>query len=330
MVVSCIMESFGELCDRIVRAVLSETQTWRAPVPSASVSRLHLPVVVEESPAPAPVCQADLTEHACHRLPGELCLDMCGDSLQGEVPGVTLDVETFDALRSAEGNPLHLCELSLADEPGRRSPAPPGVVSAQPGAVIGTYLAGLAQLEAACVSTFEALTEELTVHGAPLDLIDRARVAQAEERVHVVLVTRLAARHGATATGTVRKRRPKTRSLAAFACRNAAEGCGTEAFSALTMSWAAHTARDLSMRSLARHIAADEARHADLALEVQAWASERLPSNKVARLREIRDTAIRNAAREAAPALVETKLGIPGKAVAERLAELLIVELAAQ
>jgi hypothetical protein len=317
------MESFGELCDRIVRSVISETSARSDEAASPSTARLHLPIALPDAPAP-PVCSAEPSgEHACHRLPGELCLEMCGDSLQAEVPDVTLDVETF-----AQGNPLQLCELALSDEPGRRSPSPARAASGQPGAAVGTYLAGLAQLEATCVSTFEALTEELTAHGAPVDLIDRARIAQAEERVHVVLVTRLAARHGATATGTVRKRRPKTRSLAAFACRNAAEGCGTEAYSALAMAWAAHTARDLSMRSLARHIAADEARHAELALEVQAWASERLPRNKVLRLREIRDTAIRNAARDAAPALVETKLGIPGRAVAERLAELLIVELA--
>ena len=39
-------------------------------------------------------------------------------------------------------------------------------------------------------------------------------------------------------------------------------------------------------------------------------------------------TAIRNAARDAAPAVVETKLGFPGRPIAERLAELLIAELA--
>lgn len=318
------METFGELCGRIVRTVLAEGSAGAEALTPTPTGRLHLPLAVEP-----PRCDAEQSaDRGCHRLPGELCLDMCGDSLQADVPDVTLDVETFEALRSAQGNPLHLCELALADEPGRRAPPAARAARPQPGAEIGVYLAGLAQLEAACVGTFEALTEELTIHGAPDSLIDRARIAQAEERVHVVLVARLAARHGATGTGTTRKRRPRARSLAAFACRNAAEGCGTEAYSALSMAWAAQTARDLSMRSLARHIAADEARHAELALEVQAWASEKLPAAKVVRLREIRDTAIRNAARDAAPPLIETKLGVPGRAVADRLAELLIAELA--
>lgn len=318
------MESFGELCGRIVRTVLAESNARADALTPTPTGRLHLPLVAPPLASDA----EESAERACNRLPGELCLEMCGDSLQAEIPGVTLDVPTFEALRSAQGNPLRLCELALADEPGRRSPAAPRAAAPQHGAEVGAYLAGLAQLEAACVSTFEALTDELTLHGAPPALIDRARVAQAEERVHVVLVARLAARHGATAMGTSRKRRSRARSLAAFACRNAADGCGTEAFSALMMAWAAQTARDLSMRSLARHIAADEARHADLAFDVQAWASESLPASKVARLRDIRDTAIRNAARDAAPAVVETKLGFPGRPIAERLAELLIAELA--
>lgn len=339
MVVSETMESFGDLCERIVRAVLAETSTWTES-PRPGPVKLHLPLAPAPSPALSSLafsaeepqhgpCEADGEGHGCHRLSGELCLEMCGDMLQAEVPDVALDVASFDAMRDAKENPLHLCELARSDEPGRRAPEVPRTAKAQQGAVVGAYLANLAHMEASCVSNFEALVEELAVHGAPPALIDRARTAQEEERVHVVLVSRLAARHGATATGTSRKRKPKTRSLSAFACRNAAEGCGTEAFSALTMAWAAHTARDLSMRSLARHIATDEARHADLAMDVQAWAAEQLPANKVARLREIRDTAIRNAAREAAPALVETKLGIPGRAVAERLAEKLIEELSA-
>ena len=321
------MESFGEMCERIVRAVLAEEGPW-TDSPRPPPVRLHLPLAAT-APVPQPACEAEGDEHACHRLPGELCLEMCGDRLQEERPDVALDVTTFDAMRDRADNPLDLCELARSDEPGRRAPEVTRIASTQPGAVVGAYLASLANMEASCVSTFEALVEELSAHGAPVELIDRARTAQAEERVHVVLVGRLAARHGATAGGTSRKRKPKTRSLSAFACRNAAEGCGTEAFHALTMAWAAHTARDLSMRSLAKHIAADEARHADLAMDVQAWAAAHLPPNKGARLREIRDTAIRNAAREAAPALVETKLGVPGLAVAERLAERLIEELSA-
>ncbi|MFO0588764.1 MAG: hypothetical protein U0441_14535 [Polyangiaceae bacterium] len=319
------MESFGELCERIVRAVLAESGPWTES-PRPPPSRLHLPLAATEI-APEPACEAEEEGRACHRLPGELCLEMCGDRLQEERPDVALDVPTFEAMRDAEDNPLDLCDLARSEEPGRRAPEVQRITSAQPSAAVGAYLASLANMEASCVSTFEALVEELSAHGAPPDLIDRARTAQAEERVHVVLVGRLAARNGATAGGVGRKRKPKTRSLSAFACRNAAEGCGTEAFHALTMAWAAHTARDLSMRSLAKHIAADEARHADLAIDVQSWASERLPPHKVARLREIRDTAIRNAAREATSALVETRLGVPNMALAERLAERLIEEL---
>lgn len=324
------VESFGEVCERIVRTVLAELGPTAEQERTPLAGRVHLPL----SPViPEPVrCTEDAADgtRPCTRLSGALCLEMCGDFLQSQVPDRPLDLPTFEALRAEKGNPLELCDLSLSDEPGRRAPGPrPGGKPAQAGAEVGAYLAGMTQVEAANVGSFEELADELASHGAPLELIDRVRIAQAEERVHVVLLARMAQKHGATASAAGRKRRSRPRSLAAFACRNAADGCGSEAYNALALAWAAHTARDLAMRSLARHLAADTARHADLAHDIYTWAADKLPPNKIARLREIRATAIRNASHEAPPSLVQIKLGAPSAAVAERLADLLIDAFAA-
>ena len=89
------METFGELCGRIVRTVLAEG--------SAGAEALR-------------------TSEAQWRSLVQNCPDYV----------VTIDVETFEALRSAQGNPLHLCELALADEPGRRAPPASRASSARP------------------------------------------------------------------------------------------------------------------------------------------------------------------------------------------------------
>lgn len=322
MVISWTVESFGEVCDRIVRTVLAELGRGTEGDATPPPPRVHLPV----SPTPEPPREA---RAGCGRLPGDLCLEMCGDSLRQEMPDKRLDVTTFDKLRAEKGNPLHLCDLALSDEPGRKLHASERGAAAQRGTEVGAYLAGMTQAEATTVGSYEELAEELIAFGAPDELIDRVRTAQAEERVHVVLLSRMAQKHGATASATSRRRKSKVRSLSAFACRNAADGCGSDAFGALALAWAAHTARDLSLRSLARHLAADGARHAELAHDVHAWAAEKLPPNKLARLRQIRAIAIRNASQEAPPALVQIKLGAPSRAVAERLAQLLIDAFAA-
>jgi hypothetical protein len=311
------MRSFASVCERVVSAVLGEPAPQAAERPPAGNLRLAM---VEEHPAPACAMKE-------RRIPGEVCLDLCGDRLQAEVPGMVLDVAAFDALREAKDNPLHLCEFSRTCTGARSAAMSHGRGRGQPQAVIGDYLATLAQGEATCAASFTDLAGELSAHGAPVELVERARAAQDDDRVHVVLVGRMAMRHGAT-PATAPRRRSKPRSLAAFACRNAAEGCGAEAFHAVATAWASRTARDLSMRALARHLAADEARHADLAFDVHAWAIERLAARKVARLREIRDAAIRSAAREATSPAVQSALGTPSPAVAEQLAERLIAELA--
>src|SRR5690606_28429461 len=63
---------------------------------------------------------------------------------------------------------------------------------------LGRTLAAMAYLEAASVLAFEQLADQLSGFGAPNELIERCRIAAAEERSHARWLTILAERHGAS------------------------------------------------------------------------------------------------------------------------------------
>lgn len=68
----------------------------------------------------------------------------------------------------------------------------------------------------------------------------------------------------------------RARSLERFATENAREGCVRESFAALLAGVQAERAGDPALRVLFATVARDEARHAALAWEVDAWARARL------------------------------------------------------
>jgi rubrerythrin len=195
--------------------------------------------------------------------------------------------------------------------------------------VVGDYLAGAAELEAASVTAFEFLAGELEAHGAPARLIAAARKSGQEERRHTRSMSALAKRFGGEFNAPrVRPRRP--RSLRAMAVENAVEGCVREAFGALVATHQAAHAGDPRVRRAMRRIAADETSHAALAFRVAAWLHGRLDA---AAARSVR-TSIRNAGktllREAAapvhPALTQ-ELGLPRPEAALKMARGLLAAL---
>jgi hypothetical protein len=149
---------------------------------------------------------------------------------------------------------------------------------------VGSFLAEVAQLEAAAVSAFGQLHRELRLHGAPRRLVASARAAIGEERRHARVMARLARRHGGEPRSPrVEPTRP--RSLSSMAIDNAAEGCIRETYGALVAMRQARRARDPIVRRALRGIARDELRHATLSWDLAEWAKTRMSVGERSRVR---------------------------------------------
>lgn len=179
-------------------------------------------------------------------------------------------------------------------------------------------LAEMAHLEAASVIAFDELAAELEALGAPIELVDRARIASCDETRHAKLIGAYARRAGAR-TRQVRARPALARALVDLAIENAVEGCAFETFAALIALRQSQMATDLGFRRAMRSVAADEASHAELAYAIDAWARRGLGAEETSAL----DAAHRLAwERLATPraALEEPRLGLPSGVVRARLA----------
>lgn len=175
--------------------------------------------------------------------------------------------------------------IDCATCPGAAGRVPAGFVAAAATApsVLGAYFAGAAALEAASVIAFQRLHEELALHGAPQTLLDGARAAERDEARHVLLMGRLARRHGGT------YRRPRVdavapRSLETIARENVVEGCARETFGALLATWQAAHTPDHEIATTLAAIAEDETRHAALSWEIARWSAQVLGVEATARL----------------------------------------------
>lgn len=322
--------SFDKTCARIVSLLLASGASGVAVALTAgcvSCPPGETRLVLEDTDeATFTLLASEDDANASPGIPSEACLDACGESIPSDLQDLNLPLSACEPLRTAEGEPKVLCDFTYICQGGRR---PAGHVRPRPtpsAGPVGDYLATMAHLEASSIAAFEDLATELSAFGAPRALVEQARRAQADERAHTALVGQLAARHGATVPAAVRRRRPSG-SLATFARRNAREGCGSEAYGALAMAWAAQSAGDPAMRALAGRIARDEARHAELSFAVHTWAAQSLAPRAVARLRALRNATIRKAAQARYPEAVVTTLGLPPPAVAAQLAEQLIAAM---
>jgi hypothetical protein len=153
---------------------------------------------------------------------------------------------------------------------------------------VGIVLARGAALEAAAVVAFEQLAAELAAHGAPTALVRRARRAARQETRHATMLGRAAAARGCGAPGVrVACRAPRT--LRAIAEENAVEGCGREAIGAALLELQSLRAADPTLRKVFARIAADEAEHAELAFDVQAWLESQLDMSALAAVRAARE-----------------------------------------
>jgi hypothetical protein len=128
-------------------------------------------------------------------------------------------------------------------------------------------------------------------------------------------MSRLAGRFGATVP-TVEIVPTPARSLEEIAVENAVEGCTRELYGAAVAQWQAEAAQDDGFRRAMRTIAADELRHAELALSIAEWAEPQLDDGARSRIAAARQAARRKLEREitAAPAAADVvqRAGLPG------------------
>jgi hypothetical protein len=123
---------------------------------------------------------------------------------------------------------------------------------------VGAWLASAAYLEAASVSAFVLLTDELAAHSAPRHLVDGARQAAREEESHAASMTAVARHYGAVvqeAPSVIRR----SRTLLEIATENAREGVVRETYGAVVMLSCAQRAPTAALRAMFAKIRARNA-----------------------------------------------------------------------
>ena len=183
--------------------------------------------------------------------------------------------------------------IDCATCPGSAGRVPEGLeaTTVRAKSALGAYFASAARLEAASVTAFRRLREELALYDAPSELLDAARSAERDEVRHTRSMARLARRHGGR---YVRPRVAKiaTRSLEAIAHENAVEGCARETFGALLATWQAARVEDRDLSETLAQIAVDETRHAALSWAIARWSLTRLDADARARMSDAWEKAL--------------------------------------
>lgn len=216
--------------------------------------------------------------------------------------------------------------VDCATCPGSAGRVPAGLeaTTVRARSALGAYFASAARLEAASVTAFRRLREELALHGAPAELLEGARAAERDEVRHTRAMARLARRHGG------RYERPRVaeiapRSLEAIAQENAVEGCARETFGALLATWQAAHVDDRELAVTLAEIAGDETRHAALSWAIARWSLTQLDAAARARMSNAWTKALADVTaggHEAGESGVGVAgvAGLPSRAERERLA----------
>jgi hypothetical protein len=233
-----------------------------------------------------------------------------------------LDCECFaTSCQPIEGALLCTCNQDCT---GRRPGDLAGCGHSRARHPVGALFAEVYRLEAASVRAFEHLARELSAHGAPRSLVQRATRSASEEVRHARLTAALARRFGARPIRPHYLGRLPIRSLQVIAEENAREGCVRETFGALVGAWQAEHAKDPVVRRTLRSIAKDELGHAELAWEVAAWFEPKLAPSGRRALRDQRQVAMNELRRECGkePVAECVRLaGLPSAGTAAALAQ---------
>jgi hypothetical protein len=205
-------------------------------------------------------CVSNAQAVAGEQLPMDKCADFCNKTSPCSVSSATATTVSV------------LCHPGCAV--GRR-PAGLGESPLCDRRAAGGYFAEIAHLEAASVTAFRILRDELRASGAPKKLVHAAARAARDEIRHARSTGALARRFGGRARRPAIAK-PPLRSIEAMAIENAVEGCVRETFGALLATRQAALARDPVIRATMMRIARDETQHAALSWRVAGFLSTKL------------------------------------------------------
>lgn len=198
----------------------------------------------------------------------------------------------------------------------------------------GAWLAESAANEAGSVRSFRALAAEVAEVCSP-DMVRALRHAAREEAGHARLLGRLARRHGYSRVRSDFVATP-ARSVLEVAIENAQEGCVNETLAGLIAFHQASAAEDEEVRQALSRIAAEEARHAEIAWALHWELREALAPDEQVVLDCVLATAVRvlehhqvDLGLESDPGGLEARrrLGLPSEAAAREMCRLLSAEL---
>lgn len=253
---------------------------------AAGDGKIMCTIIWDQKPVTAMV-----THHpTCCPMPGGRSRP-CPQPSQRQVKATELLREQVTIL---DGRPASTVERVVIAPPqmrhncGRR---PQGLAFEAPASTSpGEVLATMAVLEAASVAAFDRLARELEAHGAPPELVARARSAMADEIRHTRTLRRLAKARGGRPIPWRRAELP-VRPRLEVGIENAAEGCVSEAFGAAIALVQAERATDPEVRAAFAVIAEEELEHAALAWDVHAWLMNTGGSHE----RDVFERALRDA-----------------------------------
>lgn len=279
------------------------------------------------APPDATTSEGDATTSADDGWSFELCVEICDALTAAETWNITsceklgvdpegaVTIECVEIVEHCDGR-SHACITSQ----GRTADTDP----------VAAHLARAAHDEAASVHAFAALHAELTALAAPQDLLTRIQLAAADEVRHAAAVSALAGNHGAACRRPTRTE-ISPRTPLEIATENAVEGCVRETWAALLAAHQATWAVDPDIRRVMHTIAADEARHAELAWALDAWLRTLLTADERTAVESARTAAALAVIASVttttpAPALVHTA-GLPDRPRATRLVHSLAAAL---
>lgn len=129
-------------------------------------------------------------------------------------------------------------------------------------------------VEHASIASFARATLELMAVGAPPSLVAAAQRAAADEVRHAQMCFAIASSYAGEPVGPapLPAAAPRELDLVQLAVATFEEACVPESIGALEAEHVARRASDPEVRRMAREIAADEARHAELAWATIGWA----------------------------------------------------------
>lgn len=189
---------------------------------------------------------------------------------------------------------------------------------------VGAYFASMATLEAASVTAFRRLGQQLASFGAPRELLARVREAVRDEIRHARATAKIARKYGVEPSAPVIDPPTEAPTLLSVALENAREGCVRETFGALLAHVQRVRAGDAEIRACMDAIADEETEHAALSWDVGAWLESQLGASERAAIAAERRAAFTALARElaspVAPEVTATS-GIPAPREALALLE---------